>query len=327
MSSSPWPFPPGTATGIGSLPGSDVQLAQQRIFDLLPEFPHLVELPERGPGADMIGRSAALLVDLFVDLQPSGWRLVDRPGREVRRAADLLDRDLDTLAEVADGWSGPLKLQATGPWTLAAALELTRGDKAVSDFGAVRDLTDSLADGLAAYVARVAGLVPGAELIVQLDEPSLPATLAGHLPTASGFSVLRTPDPTEVLERLAVVFGQVPLPGVHCCARSVPVGLLRDAGARWVSLDLAMLDPIRDDDALGEALEGGTGLVLGTEPDGVLAAGLAKRLGMTAQTWLDGVVLSPPCGLTGQSEGQAWSTVKGIRGAARRLAEEIGEAG
>lgn len=321
----PTPLPAGSATGIGSVPGTDVRSAQRRIFDLLPDFPHLVELPDRGPGADLIGRGAALLADLPVDLQPAGWRLVDRPGRDLRRAVDLLDRDVDALAEAADGWSGPLKLQATGPWTLAAGLELPRGDKALSDPGAVRDLADSLAEGLALHVARVADLVPGAALAVQLDEPSLPATLAGRLPTASGFSVLRRPEPAEVQELLAVVLSRLPNAGVHCCARRVPVGLLRAAGARWLSVDLAMLDPIREDDALGEALEAGIGLIAGTGPDGEAAAELSRRLGVAPATWLDGVVLAPPCGLAGMPEGQAWTALKGVRDAARRLAEQIGE--
>ena len=49
----------------------------------------------------MVGRSAALLVDLPVDLQPSGWRLVDRPGRDLARARAWLAQDLDALAELA----------------------------------------------------------------------------------------------------------------------------------------------------------------------------------------------------------------------------------
>ena len=93
------PWPPGAATGVGSLPGTDPAEAVRVVLGELPDLPHLPELPARGLGADMIGRGAALLVDLPVDVQPSGWRLVDRPGRDARRAADLLARDLDALEE------------------------------------------------------------------------------------------------------------------------------------------------------------------------------------------------------------------------------------
>src|SRR4051812_48615702 len=72
--SAPWPA--GAATGVGSMPGSDVDEALALVFGELPDLPHLPELPARGVGADMIGRSASVLVDLHVDLQPSGWRLL-----------------------------------------------------------------------------------------------------------------------------------------------------------------------------------------------------------------------------------------------------------
>jgi len=73
------------------MPGVDPHEAAAVIAGELPELPHLVELPARGPGADMVGRAVALLVDLHADVQPSGWRLVDRPGIDERRARRFLD--------------------------------------------------------------------------------------------------------------------------------------------------------------------------------------------------------------------------------------------
>ena len=181
----------GVATGVGSLPGTDPAEATRTVFGELPDLPHVPELPARGAGADMIGRGAAFLVDLPVDLQPSGWRLVDRPGRDLRRSLDFLARDLDTLEDLAQDYAGPLKLQVAGPWTLAATVELHYGDKAVSDPGATRDLTQSLAEGVRRHVADMAGRLPGAQIVLQLDEPALPAVLVGDVPTASGFGTLR----------------------------------------------------------------------------------------------------------------------------------------
>src|SRR3954463_8697041 len=103
------------ATGIGSLPGDDIDAALALVFTELPDLPHLPELPARGPGADMIGRTAGVLVDLHVDLQPSGWRLVPRPGMDVRRAREMLERDLDALVPVAATHDGPLKVQLPRP--------------------------------------------------------------------------------------------------------------------------------------------------------------------------------------------------------------------
>ncbi len=74
------PWAPGAVTGIGSLPGTDPAEAAALVLGELPDLPHLPELPARGPGADMVGRGAALLVDLPVELVPSGWRLTARPG-------------------------------------------------------------------------------------------------------------------------------------------------------------------------------------------------------------------------------------------------------
>ncbi len=157
---------PVRATGIGSWPGTSAREAVRTVRDLLVDgegvgLPHCPETPARGPGADIIGRAAGLLVDLPVDLQPSGWRFVDRPGLDAARAASFHREDLDELAEAYDGYVGALKVQVAGPWTLAASLRLNRGERVVADPGAVADLVASLADGIQAYVADVRRLVPG----------------------------------------------------------------------------------------------------------------------------------------------------------------------
>ena len=45
--------------------------------------------------------------------------------------------------------------------------------------------------------------VPGASLILQLDEPSLPSVLAGRVPTESGFSTLRAVEGSAARDALA----------------------------------------------------------------------------------------------------------------------------
>jgi len=315
--SGPWPaaLGPGAATGVGSLPGTDPSAAQARVLDLLPDLPHLVELPARGPGADMVGRGAALLVELPVDLQPAGWRFVERPGRDLRRAHDLLARDLDALAEAADGYVGPLKVQACGPWTLAATVELQRGDKSLQDQGATAEIAASLAEGLTAHVEAVRRAVPGADVVVQLDEPALPLVIAGHLPTASGFGVLRVPETPELVDVLATVTRRIERVGVHCCAGHPPIALLRSAGATWIGVDATL--PV-DEEELGEAIEAGTGVVLGLD-EIATAERLRHRLGLS-EAWRTTVVLSPRCGLASSSD--PWGTYERIRDDARRLAEQ-----
>jgi methionine synthase II (cobalamin-independent) len=327
-----WPL--GAATGVGSLPGTDAREAARLVAGELPAFPHLPELPERGAGADLTGRSAALLAGLFVDLQPAGWRFVDRPGLDHRRALDLLDRDLDALEEATQGWTGLLKLQAAGPVTLAATIELPRGGRALGDPGAVRDLTASLADGLVAHAADVARRVPGASIVVQLDEPALSPVLAGAVPTASGFGRYNALDPATARDRISAVVAPLATAGVlvgaHCCARRPPLGLLREAGATFLSFDATLA---LDEDAVGEAVEAGTRLMAGLVPstDAVLSdlaatvdpvRSLWRRLGFAAERLAEVVVVSPTCGLAGASPDYARTALSRCVEAGRVLREE-----
>jgi methionine synthase II (cobalamin-independent) len=297
----------------------------------LPDFAHLPELPDRGPGADLIGRSAAFLVDLAVDLTPAGWRLVPRPGVDQRRAKEYLDRDLDALHDVAAGYTGPLKVQAAGPWTLAAGLERTRGDRAVVDPGARRDLAQSLAEGLAAHVAAVAARVPGATVVVQLDEPSVPAVLQGGLPTVSGFGKLAAVEASVVEQELTDLVQRLAVPVVlHCCAPRMPMDLFRAAGAAALSFDLGL---VQDLDAVGTAIEAGTHLFPGVVPgtDTPLPAPRAtasrvqawwRELGFPADELSAAITLTPSCGLSGASQGYARAAMTHVREAAKYLQPE-----
>jgi methionine synthase II (cobalamin-independent) len=321
----------GPATGIGSLPGTEPAEALRLVLGELPGFAHLPELPDRGPGADLIGRTAALLVDLAFDLTPAGWRLVPRPGIDQRRARDLLDRDLDALTHVADGYTGPFKVQAAGPWTLAAGLERSRGDRAVVDPGARRDLAQSLAEGLAAHAAAVAARVPGADVVVQLDEPSVPAVLIGGLPTISGFGKLSAVEAQTVEQELAAVVTALGRPVlVHCCAPRIPLDLFRAAGAAAVSFDLGLVQEL---DPVGTAVEAGTHLVIGVVPgtDAPLPAAKAtasrvqawwRELGFAAEQLGAAVTLSPSCGLAGASPDYARAAMAHVREAAKYLQPE-----
>jgi methionine synthase II (cobalamin-independent) len=331
MSGYPWPA--GAATGIGSLPGDDPVEATQLVFGELPDLPHLPELPARGPGAEMVGRGAALLVDLPVDLQPSGWRFVDRSGVDLRRARDLLARDLDALEGVAEGYAGSLKIQAAGPWTLAGTVELHRGDKAVADPGAVRDLTQSLAEGLRRHVADIQQRVPGAMLVLQIDEPALPAVLAGTVPTASGYGTLAAVERPNIEAALREVLAATEAhPVVHCCAPRPPLDLFRAAGARALSVDAAQLGPA-DDESLGGAVEAGVALWLGVVPStgenlsdlaGTVAGvrRLWRRLGFDPAMLADAVAVTPTCGLATATPGYARAALRRCREAGRALRED-----
>jgi methionine synthase II (cobalamin-independent) len=306
------PWPPGSATGVGSMPGTDIAEALRLALGELPDLPYLPELPDRGAGADLIGRGATFLAELPVEIQPSGWRLTAHPGRDLRRARDFLARDLDELERHAGAHAGVLKVQLVGPWTLAAGVELPSGHRVVSDHGAVRDLAAALGEGLRAHLADLAQRLPAASVVVQLDEPSIPAVLAAAVPTPSGFGTVRSVEPGVVAQRLRDVLDVVPSGArvVHCCAAGAPVALLRAAGADAVSLDASLLGD-RDIDALGEAVDAGTSLWLGVVPgvdaeislDPVLDRILRmwRAFGFPDEQLAESVVPTPACGLAGAS--------------------------
>ncbi|MEV6526701.1 methionine synthase [Longispora sp. NPDC051575] len=291
-------------------------------------LPYLPELPARGPGADMLGRTMGLLVDMPVELYAARWQLTGRPGKDARRTADWWARDLDALTVAAEGYTGPLKVQAAGPWTLAASLQLPVGGAVLRDRGAVRDLVDSLTEGLRQHVVAVSARVPGATVLVQLDEPSLPAVLAGHIGTESGlgvFPAVPAPDATEALARLVAGVGAPVV--VHCCAPDVPVALIRATGAVGVALDLSLLGNL---DPLGEALDAGFGLLAGVAPSVGRASSKAaadrvedlwNKLGLRPADLPRQVVVTPTCGLAGSSPEVADATLRACAEAAKRLLE------
>jgi methionine synthase II (cobalamin-independent) len=177
----------------------------------------------------------------------------------------------------------------------------------------VRDLTDSLAEGLRRHVDDVRKRLPHASVLLQLDEPSLPAVLAGHVPTESGLGAYRAVDGPDASTALRTVAEAVGVPVVaHCCAADVPLQVLRDSQAAAVALDLALL---KDLDPLGEAIEAGVGLFAGAAPtspvNGRALTGkqvaervtkLWNRLGFPASRLAEQVVVTPACGLAGASE-------------------------
>ena len=227
---------------------------------------------------------------------------------------------------------------------------------AVADPGAVADLTASLAEGAAAFVADVAKRLPGARLIVQFDEPALPAVAEGMVPTASGLSRLAAVEPHTLRERLEQVLAAThAYTIVHCCAPSAPFGIIRAAGADGVAFDLGQLRR-GDEDGVAESAEAGMGLLAGAVPavpdQAAVSAGssaasgssgqsgeagarqtaervirLWRRLGLSLATCAEQAVITPACGLAGVSPAQARAALTRCHQAASMLPELIEETG
>ena len=176
--------PVGVATGIGSLPGDDIDAAVAMVFDALPDLPHLPELPDRGPGSDLVGRTATNLVDLPVDLQPVGLAAGRAPGP--RRATR--PRSARPRPRCARSGRRP---RVRRPAQAAARRALDAGGvgRAAPRRSRARGRRCGPGPRPARSPRRSAGIsttrrrrLPGAELVLQLDEPSLPGVLAGTGP-------------------------------------------------------------------------------------------------------------------------------------------------
>lgn len=299
-------------TGLGSLPGTDFPAALRMVMSTLAEveggLPHQPELPARGPWAGLIGRSCALLVDLPVSLGAGSWTLTDTAGIDGRRARTTLRDDLDMVQEQAHDWSGPFKVQVTGPWTLAATVFRPLGGRVLADRSARRDLAQSLTQGTAELLAELGSRLPAARLVLQVDEPSLPSVLAGAVPTEGGFFRHRSIDRPEAVEALQPLAALTDGSVLHCCAAGLDPKLATQAGFGGLSLDQ---DLIGDWDSIAELVDGGRALYLGClptaserawHPDRIVSRVLKalRRLELGA-TMADSLVLSPACGLAGFS--------------------------
>jgi methionine synthase II (cobalamin-independent) len=302
-------------TGIGSWPGTSPRTAAEIIVGELHTLPHLPELPARGVGADMTGRAGALLVDIGVDTVPRGYRITSGRSAVARRAASLLDEDIDALEEAWEtaglrGGTRTVKVQAPGPITLAAQLELPGGHRALTDIGAVRDLAVSLAEGVAAHRTELARRLD-TPVVVQFDEPLLPAALKGRLTGVTSLTAVHPVDEqlaTSLFDDcVATVGGEVIL---HSCAAELPWKILQRSTIHAVSLDVTTL--AGDDlDGIGEFVESGRTVMLGVvasaAPDrnpsaeevAKSAVSLTDRLGFPRSVLRERVGITPACGLAG----------------------------
>lgn len=190
-----------------------------------------------------------------------------------------------------------LKVHVTGPVSLAAAIHLHYGERALRDYGARRDIAQSLAAGLAVHAQKVGAAVPGAELTLQIDEPDVAAALAGTIPTASGYRTLRAIPVSELRQTWNTLVGEarkagfakvainlapaqlVPggtgvtgtsasepgAPAAETAAWRTALEAALDSGIDAVAVPLAILDTGHWEQLAG-AIESGMGVWAGTVP-------------------------------------------------------------
>ncbi|MDL9944091.1 vitamin-B12 independent methionine synthase [Gordonia sp. ABSL11-1] len=310
----------GVGTGVGSMPGTDPREAAAVINGEL-DLAHLAELPARGQGADMVGRMAAVLVDLPMDAGTWGYRLAGRGSSVARRARDFLNADLDAVEELWDtagfiGIERPFKLQVCGPFTLSASVELPAGHKVLRDRGAWQDVIASTAEGVAQLVGEVRRRL-GAAVVLQIDEPMIGAVLDGEVRPLTRFDTIPAIPLPEVADALGGLAETVDSPViVHSCARPRWDLVDRLSGVAW-SLDVT--DPTSDDlDGIGSLVDRGGILLAGVIPSSsgdrrvraeTVATGLAAltdRIGLDRKVLSQNVIVTPTCGLA--SGTPQWAT-------------------
>lgn len=182
-----------TGFALGPMPGTSMAEAADIIMGET-ELPALPQLPERGLGSDSVGRTASMLEAITIDRGPRSWRMTARPQLLTRRAWDRLERDLDEVQQVWGETVPRIKVQALGPWSLAASIELADGHRVLTDSGAFAELSDALLHGIRTHAADVARRFHG-EVVVQLDEPLLADVITGRIPGTTDFdSIPAVPD-------------------------------------------------------------------------------------------------------------------------------------
>ncbi len=323
MSAVPPAFRPrGAGTGVGGMPHAGAAECVDAAVSACPDLPFWPTRPLAVPAEEMI-RQWALGLPGVGEAPGGGLAWVGReraPGRPglVTEASGTLDRFLRVLAARPAGW---LKLQATGPVTLALALAAA-GGQAIAVPSARGPLALGYAPRIRSVVTRVREALPGWKVLLVLDEPSLASPGVAERPQVA----------LELWRALGATGAEVT--GLHCCA-TPPWGLILDLAPQLLSFDAVRDgDAATDDPAFRRLVENGSAVAWGLvptngtpangtapangTPDGPAAAGLdpdalADRLldlvEWTAGDYLPEVLarslVTPTCGLASISEDEA----------------------
>lgn len=308
---------PGLATACGSLPHDDVHEAVELLLDTIPGLPAAPSLPNHDPAEGMLGQAAWGMTGVrvrpdggldadpdAVDAEAIGDGADDLPGAAFGSTLAFLDR----LA--ARRWSGPVKLQHTGPVTLGVAL-VAAGVAPRRAFPAAGLAATRRARAL---VAAARQRLPRSALVVVVDEPSLAAATLGDAPIGVEESIDLVSGALAAVEADAVS-------GLHCCAPADWGAVLR-AGPQVLSLPVEVASSLRAPD-VGPFLERGGWVAWGAVPTGGplgpvdgggvtrLWRALAARWHVLADGGVDPVLLrrralvTPACGLARHDEAQA----------------------
>jgi hypothetical protein len=335
------------ATGIGSLPFTDVQEACSLIFQHVPEAPHWPQLPRLSPREGMIDQFLEGMPGVVVEDGGKPYLRALEPYQEWEQFyEDYEGSNLGAFAISAERAQGlqaflqeigrrepPLfvKGQVTGPITLGLTLKEQEGAAAFFN----QDLRDMLVK-LVAMKARwqeetFRRLLPQAETIIFLDEPILSSYGSAFM------NVGREEVINALREAIAPLQG---LKGVHICGNTdwpmiMEVGLdIIDFDAfYYLSSFLLYAEQLR------AFLEGGGAIAWGIVPTdeealkntdpAELVSTLTKGMDQLVKEGIGQALLSgrslitPSCGAGSLSEGGARTAYQMTSEVAARLRREL----
>lgn len=297
----------GTATGVGSLPHTDPNVAVDLVLGVHERMPAAPELPQRSAREGMVPRWLECLPEVSVADDGSITLDEGEVGDPVVSLDSVSHAGLNAFFDRVAGGGAPaaVKLQVAGPLTLGMAL-LDAGMPAGVAFERAAEATSAWADELVSTASKRVG---SSEPVLFVDEPSLVVWRGDDEP----------PIPREdAVDLLSGVLAGVPaVVGVHVCGdgdRRMAI----EAGPDVVGFPV-MPSVIDDGVALARFLDAGGWIAWGAVPTD-------RPVGDKADHWWNDLVglwcdltrggcdparlrtqalVTPACGLAGHGEAQA----------------------
>ena len=317
--------------GLGELPGASIIAAADIVAGETGDLRQLPILPARG--VDVVGLTTGILPGINVDAGPRSWVLSTRPQLRTRRIWDRVEADLDQCEQAWGMRIDAVKIQVAGPWTLSASIELSNGHRALTDTGALRDLTESLIAGIQEYSADVRARFD-TEVYVQLDEPLLVQVRDGSLPGTSQFDEIPSINDVDLGERLAGVIERAEVRYLNQTGYPPLWKVAQVAGVETCQVTLDTVRGSEQYDGMGHALAAGMRVGLGMTRAGDdrdprhLAVDVARmwdELGLDRTLFTHAVDVHPRGGLANCTLLDAAAALRTARMVAEMLGKDAGD--
>ena len=317
--------------GLGELPGASIIAAADIVAGETGDLRQLPILPARG--VDVVGLTTGILPGINVDAGPRSWVLSARPQLRTRRMWDRVEADLDQCEQAWGTRIDAVKIQVAGPWTLSASIELSNGHRALTDAGALRDLTESLIAGIQEYSADVRARFD-TEVYVQLDEPLLAQVRDGSLPGTSQFDEISSINDADLGERLAGVIERAEVCYLNQTGYPPLWKVAQVAGVETCQVTLDTVRGSEQYDGMGHALAAGMRVGLGMTRAGddrdpchlaVDVARMSDELGLDRTLLTHAVDVHPRGGLANCTLLDAAAALRTARMVADMLDKDAGD--